>query len=172
MGKKKFRPRSGGGRGHNGGGGGGYPGGDPSQRNRRRRRPMDQGRRGPGMAPGDGPPGPEGEPIPNENGEIPLEQGYGMLEMHPNGYGFLRSPENNYSRERTDPFVPGTMIEKYGLRQGLMIKGLVQQARKQTGPRLREITDVDGMPPDEYINVKPFDSLTAINPEKWYRLET
>jgi transcription termination factor Rho len=95
-----------------------------------------------------------------------------MLEMHPNGYGFLRTPENNYSRERTDPFVPGTMIEKYGLRQGLMIRGLVQGARKQTGPRLREITDVDGMKPDDYINVKPFDALTAINPERWYRLET
>jgi transcription termination factor Rho len=31
-----------------------------------------------------------------------------------------------------------------------MIHGMVQQARKQQGPRLREITDVDGMPPDEY----------------------
>ena len=38
------------------------------------------------------------------------------MELHPNGYGFLRSPDNNYSRERTDPFVPGTMIDKYGLR--------------------------------------------------------
>lgn len=91
--------------------------------------------------------------------------------MHPNGYGFLRSPENNYSRERTDPFVPSTMIEKYGLRQGVMISGTVQQARRQQGPRLREITDVDGIPPDEYSQVKTFDSLTAINPEVWYRLE-
>jgi transcription termination factor Rho len=92
--------------------------------------------------------------------------------LHPNGYGFLRSPDNNYSRERTDPFVPGTMIEKYGLRQGLMISGMVQQARRQQGPRLKEITDVDGIPPDEYTQVKTFDSLTPINPEKWFRLET
>jgi transcription termination factor Rho len=84
----------------------------------------------------------------------------------------LRSPENNYTRERSDPFVPGTMIEKYGLRPGVMIRGLVQQARRQQGPRLREITDVDGMPPDDYINVKAFDQLTPINPDKWYRLET
>ena len=49
-----------------------------------------------------------------DNGEaLPLVAGSGVLEMHPNGYGFLRSPANNYSRERTDPFVPGTMIEKY-----------------------------------------------------------
>lgn len=92
--------------------------------------------------------------------------------MHPNGYGFLRTQENNYSRQRTDPFVPGTMIEKFGLREGLMIRGMVQPGRKQQGPRLREITDVDGMPPDEYVNVKSFDSLTPINPEQWLHLET
>ena len=32
-----------------------------------------------------------------------------------------------------------------------MIHGMVQQARKQQGPRLREITDVDGMKPDDYV---------------------
>lgn len=109
---------------------------------------------------------------PLEEGEGQLEEGGGLLEMHPNGYGFLRSPNNNYSRERTDPFVPGTMIEKYGLRQGVMVRGMVQQPRRQQGPRLREILDVDGIPPDEYPNVKTFDSLTPINPNVWYRLET
>ncbi len=109
---------------------------------------------------------------PAENLDAPLEPGFGLLELHPNGYGFLRSPENNYSRERTDPFVPGTMIEKYGLRPGLMIHGMVQQARKQTGPRLREITEVDGIKPEEYVNVKSFDELTPINPEEWLQLET
>jgi transcription termination factor Rho len=64
------------------------------------------------------------------------------------------------------------MIERYGLREGVMIKGLVQQPRKQQGPRLREITDVDGMPPDDYLKVKSFDQLTPINPDKWYKLET
>jgi transcription termination factor Rho len=64
------------------------------------------------------------------------------------------------------------MIEKHGLRQGLMITGMVQQARKQQGPRLREIQDIDGISPDEYANVKSFDSLTPINPEQWFRLET
>ena len=108
-----------------------------------------------------------------ENGEsLPLEPGCGLLELHPNGYGFLRSPDNNYSRERSDPFVPGTMIEKYRLRQGVMISGMVQQGRKQQGPRLREVTDVDGVSPDDYGDVKSFEELTAINPEKWLQLET
>ncbi|MGE0757802.1 MAG: transcription termination factor Rho [Pirellulaceae bacterium] len=115
---------------------------------------------------------PEPEPVLDENGEPQCYEGAGMLEMHPNGYGFLRSPENSYSRERSDPFVPGTMIEKFRLRQGVMIKGMVQPGRRNQGPRLREISDVDGMKPEDYEKVKSFDQLTAINPEKWFRLET
>ena len=108
---------------------------------------------------------------PELNNDAPVEEGVGILELHPNGYGFLRSPENNYSRERSDAFVPGTMIEKFGLRQGVMLKAMVQQARRQQGPRVREIIDVDGMKPDDYVEVKNFDSLTAINPEEWLHLE-
>ncbi len=116
---------------------------------------------------------PDLEPEVNENGEpIPLEPGNGVLEMHPNGYGFLRSPETNYTRERTDPFVPGTMIERYKLREGVAIKGLVQPGRRQQGPRIKEILEVEGMPPDDYASVKSFDQLTPINPETWLRLET
>ncbi|QDU31112.1 hypothetical protein ETAA8_62650 [Anatilimnocola aggregata] len=231
MGKKKFRPRSSGGRGGSqgggygggggyrdrdgyggGGGGGGYGGGGGGGngygggggggggRSRRRRRPPGQGG-GPG---GPGGEGGERRPLPGDDtgvpGEIPfggeaapegtvpagangaypvpagvemqLEQGFGLLEMHPNGYGFLRSPENYYNRERSDPFVPGTMIERFGLREGVIIKGTVQPARKQQGPRLREILDVDGMPPEDYLKVKNFDQKTPINPDQWFRLET
>jgi transcription termination factor Rho len=101
----------------------------------------------------------------------PLHEEVGMLEMHPNGYGFLRKTENNYSRERTDPFVPGTMIERFGLREGMMIRGMIRPGRGQTGPRVREILDVDGLDPEACLDIKPFDSLTPINPEEWYRLE-
>jgi len=107
-----------------------------------------------------------------ESGTGIVEAGYGLLELHPNGYGFLRDPKKGYPRERSDPFVPGTMIEKYGLRQGLMIRGLVQHSRKQQGPRLKEVIDVDGMTPEKYTEVKPFSELTPINPEQWLQLET
>ncbi|MCA9235642.1 MAG: transcription termination factor Rho, partial [Planctomycetales bacterium] len=110
---------------------------------------------------------------PSENGDgSGLFAGSGVLEMHPNGYGFLRDTATNFTRERSDPFVPGTMIEKFGLREGVLISGLVQPQRKQQGPRLREILDVDGMPPEDYVNVKSFDELTPISPEEWFRLET
>src|SRR5262245_66486463 len=71
---------------------------------------------------------------PSENGEsLPLVAGSGVLEMHPNGYGFLRNPQTNFTRERTDPFVPGTMIEKFGLREGILISGMVQPHRRGQG---------------------------------------
>ena len=146
MAKKRHRSRSGG------------RGGRSNGRGRRRRR--------------------GGDYVPRHDGEMPesgtgaVEAGYGLLELHPNGYGFLRNPRKNYSRERSDPFVPGTMIEKYGLRQGLLIRGLVQHARKQQGPRLKEVIDVDGLTPEQYAEVKPFSELTPINPEQWLKLET
>ena len=115
--------------------------------------------------------GREYEPV--ENGEPgPLQPGGGVLELHPNGYGFLRDPEANYVRQLTDPFVPGSMIEKYALREGVLVRGQVQPGRRQQGPRLREITEVDGLKPDDYRDVKTFDQLTPINPESWLRLET
>src|SRR5690606_25075731 len=113
------------------------------------------------------------EPDYSESGDpLPLVPGSGVLEMHPNGYGFLRNPATNFSRERSDPFVPGTMIEKYGLREGLLLTGMVQHHRKQQGPRLRELLDVDGMAPEDYVNVKQCDQLTPITPEQWFKLET
>ncbi len=133
--------------------------GGPNQRGRGRSGPKpSHGQRGPDTA---------------DNGEpLPVEPGGGVLELHPNGYGFLRDPKSNYMRELTDPFVPGSMIDKFGLREGLFISGMVQPGRRNQGPRLREITEVDGIKPEDYREVKTFDTLTPINPEFWLRLET
>lgn len=110
--------------------------------------------------------------IPDDGNPLPLIPGSGVLEMHPNGYGFLRDPGANFTRERTDPFVPGTMIEKYGLREGLLLQGMVQRHRKGQGPRLKELLDVDGLAPEDYVGAKNFDELTPITPEEWFQLET
>ncbi len=108
----------------------------------------------------------------NGDGAGPLVPASGVLELHPSGYGFLRDPNANYARQPSDPFVPGPLIDKYGLRPGVLIRGLVQVNKKPQGPRLREITDVDGLPPEEYRNVKSFDEKTPVNPHEWLRLET
>ena len=156
MAKKKRTSRS-----RSGNGSSASSGGNGKPRSRRRRRGRGGGGGGGGA---------------NENDEVnpdaPLEEGSGILELHPNGYGFLRSPLNNYSRERSDPFVPGTMIERFGLREGVLLKAMVQQARRQQGPRVREILDVDGVEPEKYMEIKSFETLTPINPEEWLNLET
>ncbi|MDC0296864.1 transcription termination factor Rho [bacterium] len=178
MAKRKFRGRSGGGGRNTGSGSNSNSGGGGGGRGRTSRGGGNSGggnsgggnsgggrrRRGPRREEDDAPVG--------EDGEVILVDGSGLLELHPNGYGFLRSPENNYARERSDPFVPGTMIEKFGLREGLLITGKVQPARRQQGPRLREITDVDGIKPEDFSEIKSFDQNTPINPEYWYNLET
>jgi len=154
---------------------GGHPGGGGGGGNRFRSRVREHGH---GHHNSGGPVGGyadvrDREPEGAENGEqIAVVPGRGVLEMHPNGYGFLRDPDANYVRQLTDPFVPGSMIEKYGLREGLLIHGMVQPGRRQQGPRVKEILDVDGMDPEKYRDVKPFDAQTPINPEYWLRLET
>ncbi len=188
--RRRSRGRSGGyaGPGYGGQGGqGGQPGvqgpGGPSQGQGGYGRRRGRFRRGGGGPPptgagavdmdSDGMRPPDLEPEVTENGEpIPLEPGTGVLEMHPNGYGFLRTAENNYTREHTDPFVPAQLIDRYRLREGVFLNALVQPGRRQQGPRVREIEQVEGLPPDDYVNVKMFDQLTPINPETWLRLET
>ncbi len=172
--KRTSRGRGGSGNGTSnsyGNNGGGHSGGNTNGKPRvRRRRRGGSGGGAYNNGPQDGQDNPDAEPV-DLPSDVPLDEFFGILEMHPNGYGFLRSVENNYARERSDPFVPGTMIEKFGLRQGVYIKAMVQQARRQQGPRVREIVDIDGMQPESYLDVKNFDSLTAINPEQWLRLE-
>lgn len=143
--KKKNRPRG------KGGGGGG------NQRHRSRSSNREQ---------------PIGQRETGGEGGGEIKPGGGVLEMHPNGYGFLRDPEANYVRQLSDPFVPGSMIDKFGLREGVHLTGMVQPGRKQQGPRLKEISDVDGIKPEEYRDIKTFDQLTPITPEHWLQLET
>ena len=167
MAKKRYRGRgsNSGGSGRNGGSNNSYRGGGGG--GSRRRRNSGSNRRNTQRRTDD-----DAIQEPRESDDLELTEGTGLLEMHPNGYGFLRSPDKNYSRERTDPFVPGTMVEKYGLRPGLMIRGMVQPGRRQQGPRLREILEIDGMSPEAYLDVKRFEDLTPVNPDYWYKLET
>lgn len=96
----------------------------------------------------------------------------GVLELHPKGYGFIRSPENNYSSESSDAFVPSSLIEKHRLREGIMITGGVGPGSRGQGPRLKSIETIDGNTLDEYLAIKNFDELTAINPHEQIVLET
>jgi len=96
----------------------------------------------------------------------------GVLELHPKGYGFMRDSKVNYSALDSDAFVSSTMVEKYGLREGILIRGEVGPGTRAQGPRLHEIISIDGRTPEEYQQIKHFDTLTAINPFEQIKLET
>ncbi|MFP6762806.1 MAG: transcription termination factor Rho, partial [Planctomycetaceae bacterium] len=96
----------------------------------------------------------------------------GVLELHPKNYGFLRAPEKNYIAQESDPFVPSSLVEKAGLREGVLIKGEVGPGVRNQGPRLHEIETVDGLSVEEYAEVKNFEDLIPVTPHKRIDLET
>ena len=96
----------------------------------------------------------------------------GVLELHPKGYGFLRDPKNNYASGKSDPFVPASLIDKFKLREGVLLKGEIVHGNKGQGPRFRTVETVDGRSLDDYAKIRPFDELTAVNPHERVRLET
>jgi transcription termination factor Rho len=101
-----------------------------------------------------------------------VEEGVqGVLELHAKGYGFLRSTTRNFNPQPTDPYVGTPLIQKHGLREGLLLAGPVEPARKGNGPRLARVDRIEGAPPEAYTRRK-FDDLTPIDPHEHIRLET
>ncbi len=96
----------------------------------------------------------------------------GILELHPKGYGFLRDPKAGYVSQESDSFVSGSLIEKHGLREGILITGENVPGGRGQGPRLKSIQTIEGRLPERYAEVKNFDALTPINPHEQIRLET
>ena len=95
----------------------------------------------------------------------------GILELHPKGYGFIRDAEKNYMAQESDPFVSSSIVEKYNLREGILIHGEVGPGSRGQGPRLKEIETIDGHTPEEFQEIRFFDDLTPINPFEQVTLE-
>jgi transcription termination factor Rho len=94
----------------------------------------------------------------------------GLLELAPKGFGFLRIPGKNFEQARDDVFVTPETIRKYNLRLGQWIHGLYQDGPR--GPQLVEISQINGMPPEEAAKLPHFDELKAINPTRRISFET
>jgi transcription termination factor Rho len=98
---------------------------------------------------------------------------HGVLEMHPKGFGYLRDPKRNFRAGATDVYVGAPLIARYQLRQGVSISGRVSPPPKAgEGPRLEEPTAFEGKDPAEYLALREFDELTAVDPCERLRLET
>lgn len=97
---------------------------------------------------------------------------HGILEMHPNGYGFLRDPHRDYARRPTDAYVPAGFIRQFDLREGVELQGNARPTTEKQGPRLAEISSICGRTPTEYQDVRRFEEQTAVSPHRLLRLET
>jgi transcription termination factor Rho len=95
----------------------------------------------------------------------------GVLELHPKGFGFLRNAARSYAAQQADPYVPAPLIQKFRLREGLLLAGPVENARKGNGPRLARVERIEGLPPDKFA-LRNFDDLTAVDPHEPIALET
>jgi transcription termination factor Rho len=94
-----------------------------------------------------------------------------VLELHDKGYGFLRSPRRNYQPGPGDAYVPGPLLHRQGLREGLLLEGPVEPPLRGNAPRLIEIQRIEGQPAATYRS-RGFEDLTPIDPHVRLALET
>jgi transcription termination factor Rho len=101
----------------------------------------------------------------------PRNSAHGVLEMHQRGHGFLRNPAKHYAPTPHDPYVPGPLISRYKLAEGVLIGGPLEPPRRGSGPRLASVEQIEGGDPAAYRR-RNWEELTAVDPTRWIRLET
>ncbi|PKN00782.1 MAG: transcription termination factor Rho [Elusimicrobia bacterium HGW-Elusimicrobia-1] len=100
----------------------------------------------------------------------------GVLEIHPEGYGFLRSPNNNYLQGPDDIYISHSQIKKFGLRKGDTVGGIVRPPKPDSNEHyfaLLQVDSVNGNTDLAKVRERPyFDNLTPLYPQKRFILET
>src|SRR5262245_59427551 len=102
---------------------------------------------------------------------VPTGTGQGVLELHPKGFGFLRSPASHYAARPNDAYVPAPLVQRFALREGLLVEGPTGAADRGSGPRLLGVEHIEGRTPNHFPR-RNFDELTPIDPTKQVVLET
>ena len=96
----------------------------------------------------------------------------GVLEVTPQGHGFLRMPDQNYQTSTDDVYVSQNLIRKFNLKIGDTIEGLVRTPREQDKYfSMRRIDRVNFEEPDKMRRRVAFEYLTPIHPEEKIHLE-
>ena len=97
----------------------------------------------------------------------------GILEVLPDGYGFLRSPDYSYLPGPDDIYVSHSQIKRFRLRTGHSISGQVRPPKdSERFFALLRVDTVNGIPPDKSRDVVNFVNLTPLYPEEMIKLET
>ena len=100
-------------------------------------------------------------------------QGEGVLEMMPDGYGFLRSSDYNYLSSPDDIYVSPSQIKLFGLKTGDTVLGSVRPPKEgEKYFALLKVTTINGKSPEEVRDRVPFDYLTPLFPFEKLNLTT
>jgi transcription termination factor Rho len=95
----------------------------------------------------------------------------GVLEIMPDGYGFLRSADYNYLNSPDDIYVSQSQIKLFGLKTGDTIKGTIRPPKE--GEKyfpLIKVDEINGRSPDYIRDRVPFDFLTPLFPNEKFTL--
>jgi len=98
--------------------------------------------------------------------------GEGVLEVLPDGFGFLRSPEANYLPGPDDIYVSPSQVRKFNLRSGDTVEGEIRSPKE--GERyfaLLKVNKINFEDPEKARHRVGFDNLTALYPTKHLKLE-
>ncbi len=99
--------------------------------------------------------------------------GEGSLEVMPDGFGFLRSAEQSYLPGADDIYISPTLVRRFGLRRGMVVKGLVRPPKESEKYfALLRVDQVNGRSPSKVHEMKNFEELTPLHPEERFVLET
>lgn len=99
--------------------------------------------------------------------------GEGVLEILPDGFGFLRSPGYNYLPGADDIYVSPSQIRRFGLRKGDTVAGQIRPPKE--GERyfaLLKVNTVNTQSPEEHKKTVLFDNLTPLYPQEKINLES
>lgn len=94
----------------------------------------------------------------------------GLLEITPKGYGFIRTPDNQYAQSKDAVYVPSDLIQTYHLRPFVCISGMAQKYER--GHQLISVERIDGQSPEEAYANPHFEDLKAVNPTHRLAFET
>lgn len=99
--------------------------------------------------------------------------GEGVLEMMPDGYGFLRSSDYNYLSSPDDIYVSPSQIKLFGLKTGDTVTGNVRPPKEgEKYFALLKVETINGRLPEEIRDRVPFDYLTPLFPNEKLNLNT
>ena len=96
----------------------------------------------------------------------------GVLEILPDGFGFLRSPDTSYTASTDDIYISPSQVRRFNLHTGDMIEGEVRTPKD--GERYFALTKLDKVndgPPEQNKHKVMFENLTPLFPKEHMRLE-